>query len=194
MYIYFSSETYCSYIAIYYIVHVYNIIAVYTVYIIYYIYRRTLRTRHTWYLVNSRLLILWTPFKIYSAEMGGTTTYIYTSYIAAKKWFYFYSYNNIIHFLLPYTDRRLILKWAMVMRAAPGDKFTGHWLLFIHLVHLLSAGTVVRGGAVGRMGPYGVRQQMLELQGAENVNAPVSDPQHAYFESTSQTAVTMTYG
>lgn len=85
-----------------------------------------LRTHKT-FRVNSRLLILWSPFKIYSAEMGGTE-YIHT---LRRSHFIF---TRIIYIFYLHTDRRLISKWAMVMRAAPGDKFTEHWLLFIHLV------------------------------------------------------------
>lgn len=93
--------------------------------VLYNIVLYALRTHKT-FRVNSRLLILWSPFKIYSVEMGGTL-YIHT---LRRSHFIF---TRIYIFYL-HTDRRLISKWAMVMRAAPGDKFTGHWLLFIHLV------------------------------------------------------------
>lgn len=84
--------------------------------VLYNIVQYALRAHKT-FKVNSRLLILRTPFKIYSAEMGGT------AYIHVLRRSHFIFTRIYIFYL--HTDRRLISKWAMVMRAAPGNKFTG---------------------------------------------------------------------
>jgi len=133
------------------IIYIFLLTIIYIV--LYKIVQYALRAHKT-FRVNSRLLILWIPFKIYSTEMGGTA-YIH---ILRRSHFIF----TRIYILYLHTDRRLISKWAMVMRAAPSNKFTGHWLLFIHLVGIDEDG---RGW-----------HQILVLQGVENVNTRLWSP------------------